>query len=108
MGALRQTESALQKRSQRAIVTDSRNGPLCGLCGFAHPGLRSTSQPVQYLLLIHRSAKSTPAPDEWDSFFSRAQASGWFRGGSAIGQRLVLGEDGAAQSTTHIAGFMRF
>ena len=63
---------------------------------------------TQYLLLIQNNAKSKTAPAEWDRFFAAAKASGMFAGGSALGERVVVGDIRSAQSTKHIGGFMRF
>ena len=37
-----------------------------------------------------------------------AHATGSFRGGSEIGQRIVLGNTQSAESTRHVVGYMRF
>ena len=62
----------------------------------------------QYLLLIHGNARSAASAEEWEQFFSAAQESGLFRGGSEIGNRTRVGEADSIQSTDHIIGFMRF
>jgi hypothetical protein len=63
----------------------------------------------QYLLLIHDDAKSKASTEEWTQFFVAAKESGYFRGGSEIGERVIVGGDGvSAQPTSHIGGFMRF
>lgn len=63
---------------------------------------------MQYLLLIQYNTTSKSAPAEWDRFFVAAKASGMFLGGSALGERVVVGNPKSAQSTQHIGGFMRF
>jgi len=63
---------------------------------------------AQYLLLIQNNAKSQSAPAEWDAFFAAAKASGMFEGGSALGEREVIGDAASAKSTRHIGGYMRF
>ena len=63
---------------------------------------------MQYLLLIQNNAQSPTTPAEWDRFFAAAQASGMFKGGSALGDRTVVGDTTSAQSTKHIGGYMRF
>ena len=63
---------------------------------------------TQYLLLIQNNAKSPTTPAEWDMFFSAAKESGMFKGGSALGARVVVGDTYSAQSTQHLGGFMRF
>ena len=62
----------------------------------------------QYILLIHDNATSKAAPEEWDRFFDAAEVSGLFRGGSEIGERIVLGDTGSVQSSSQIVGYMRF
>jgi hypothetical protein len=49
-----------------------------------------------------------PTPEEWAAFFSAAQQSGTFKGGSEIGKRSVVGDASSAVSTAHIVGYMRF
>lgn len=63
---------------------------------------------MQYILLIHGNAKSVATDEEWSEFFSAAQQSGFFKGGSAIGARDVIGDAQTTQSTEHIVGFTRF
>lgn len=65
-------------------------------------------RPMQYLLLIHRDTQSAPTAQEWTAFFSRAEATGLFRGGSELGARELVGEGSMALSTAHVAGYMRF
>ena len=62
----------------------------------------------QYLLLIQNNAKTKSTPAEWDVFIAAAKESGLFRGGSALGDRIVVGDTQSAQSTKHISGYMRF
>jgi len=63
---------------------------------------------AQYLLLIQNNAKSQSTPAEWDAFFAAARTSGMFEGGSALGERGVIGDTASAKSTRHIGGYMRF
>jgi len=63
---------------------------------------------AQYLLLIQNDAKSQATPAEWDAFLVAARASGMFEGGSALGEREVIGDVQSAKSTHHIGGYMRF
>ncbi len=37
-----------------------------------------------------------------------AEESGMFRGGSAIGERVTIGDCRSRRSTEHVVGFMRF
>ncbi|GHC11122.1 hypothetical protein [Cerasicoccus arenae] len=61
----------------------------------------------QYILFIHGNAKTQSTAEEWETFFCAARASGLFNGGSAIGERCMLGEP-SAPSSDHIVGYMRF
>jgi len=63
---------------------------------------------TQYILLIQGNVTTTPTAGEWEQFFAAAQASGLFRGGSEIGDRIVVGNVPSAKSSEHIAGYMRF
>jgi len=63
---------------------------------------------AQYIALIQRNSKSVPTPDEWESFFAAASQSGFFKGGSQIGNRTVIGDCQTARTTDHIVGYMRF
>jgi hypothetical protein len=63
---------------------------------------------VQYLVLIHAEADSEASPDEWQAFFTLAEESGLFRGGSAVGQGLLLGRPSPHAMAGHLGGFMRF
>jgi hypothetical protein len=62
---------------------------------------------TQYILLIHDNAKTAPIADDWNQFFSAATRSGLFKGGSALGDRTIVG-DASATPSKHIGGFMRF
>ena len=63
---------------------------------------------AQYILLIQGNAKSEATEKEWDQFFTAAQESGAFQGGSAIGERSIVGNQDSIKSTEHIVGYMRF
>jgi hypothetical protein len=63
---------------------------------------------TQYILLIQGNTKSEPTADEWNQFFTAAQQSGLFKGGSAIGDRSYIGDAESAKSSNHIVRFMRF
>jgi hypothetical protein len=62
---------------------------------------------TQYILFISDNTKSETTDDEWRVFFEKAQESGYFKGGSAIGDRITIGDQGVKVSS-HIGGFMRF
>ncbi|HMR73403.1 MAG TPA: hypothetical protein PKD68_05375 [Candidatus Saccharibacteria bacterium] len=62
----------------------------------------------QYLLLIHDNSTSDSTADEWQRFFVAAKDSGFFRGGSEIGEHTLLGKNQSVSSSRHIVGYMRF
>ena len=62
---------------------------------------------MQYLALMPNNADVEPAADAWERFIAAAGASGLFRGGSAIGNRRVVGP-GVPDTTRHVGGYMRF
>ena len=62
----------------------------------------------QYLLLIQGNATSEASSAQWNHFFASARDSGLFKGGSAIGDRTVVGNQATAKPSGHIVGFMRF
>ena len=63
---------------------------------------------TQYILLIQDNTTSESTLEEWQALFAAACASGHFKGGSEIGNRIVVGDVQSAKSTDHIAGYMRF
>ena len=63
---------------------------------------------IQDILLIQDNSRSDPTPKEWDAFFAAAHQSGCFKGGSEIGERMIVGDAPSAKPTDHIVGFMRF
>ena len=62
----------------------------------------------QYIVLIQGNQTSHPTPEEWADFFAMAQQSGLFKGGSEIGDRILIGDTTSAKATDHIVGYMRF
>lgn len=63
---------------------------------------------MQYILFIQDNLTSESTPEEWERFFAAAKQSGLFQGGSAIGERTMIGDQQSALSTDHVVGFMRF
>lgn len=63
---------------------------------------------TQFIVLIQGNQTSDPTPEEWADFFAIARQSCWFKGGSAIGERIVVGDVVSAKPTDHIVGYMRF
>ena len=62
----------------------------------------------EYLLLVHGNTKSPETEADWNQFLAAAHASGFFRGGSVVGEKLPLGDLNAQPSSDHIVGYMRF
>lgn len=60
----------------------------------------------QYLLLIHDNETSASTAAEWAAFFAQAKATGFFSGGSEMGEKVVLGA--TVPTSDHLAGYMRF
>jgi len=63
---------------------------------------------MDYLLLIHKNADSPISSQQWNTFFNAANASGFFRGGSEISNRVMLGSKTVPNTCDAIGGFMRF
>jgi len=63
---------------------------------------------MDYLLLIHNNTDAPTSVQQWDTFFEAANASGFFRGGSEIANRELLGEKAVPDICHAIGGFMRF
>jgi len=63
---------------------------------------------TQHLLLIQNNTKTETTPAEWDVFIAAAKKSGLFQGGSALGERVLIGDTQSAQSTKHVGDYMRF
>lgn len=82
---------------------------LMGACASSHRNTDSTPPAMtQYILLIHENTKTNPTAEEWNQFFSVAHQSGLFKGGSAIGDRIIIGDAQFVTPSNHIGGFMRF
>lgn len=63
---------------------------------------------MEYIALIHKNTESTPSAEEWSLFFTLANESGMFRGGSEIDNRQTVGNKEVADTTHSIGGYMRF
>ena len=63
---------------------------------------------TQYILFIQDNTQTDSTAEEWDRFFTSAQQSGLFKGGSEIGKRVLIGDIKSAKPTDHIVGYMRF
>lgn len=62
----------------------------------------------EYLLLVHGNTKSAETAADWTQFLAAAHASGFFRGGSEVGDKVAIGDLTALPSSAHIVGYMRF
>jgi hypothetical protein len=66
---------------------------------------------MEYITFMHKTkdpGATGGTEEEWDRFIDVAKESGLFRGGSAIGQRMTIGNNGVPDITDHIGGYMRF
>ncbi len=63
---------------------------------------------MQYLVLIHNNADTSPSPKEWEAFIESAMASVMFQGGSEISANELIGSKPVTKTTNSVAGFMRF
>ena len=63
---------------------------------------------MEYILFIHNNADSPANSQQWDDFFTAANASGTFLGGSEISTRIQVGSKDVENITNNVAGFMRF
>lgn len=60
---------------------------------------------ADFLLLMHDDAQSE---GDWDAYFAKLNASGCFRGGSAIGAGVCMRKSGVTSAVTqHINGYIR-
>jgi len=63
---------------------------------------------MEYILFIHKNVDETTTEEQWNSFFSEANESGMFLGGSEISNQLQTGPKPVNKITNNIGGFMRF
>jgi len=63
---------------------------------------------MEYILLIHNNVDTPTKEEEWEQFFTAAQQSGIFAGGSEIANSVPIGSKPVPPITASIAGFMRF
>lgn len=63
---------------------------------------------MEYILLIHNNTDTQPTQKEWQQFFSLANKSDLFRGGSALGKRIQLGNKDLENITKSVVGYMLF
>jgi hypothetical protein len=61
---------------------------------------------ADFIFLMHNDA--TEREGDWAAYFARLNASGCFRGGSAIGGGVLARKSGDVQSTSaHLNGYIR-
>ena len=61
-----------------------------------------------YLVLIHNDGDRESTEEEWKLFFSLAEDSGMFRGGSALSDPVFLHESDGPSVVNSVGGYMRF
>ena len=59
---------------------------------------------MEYIAFIHNNGDTLPSEEEWGDFLAKAKESGMFQGGSAIGQRFIIGTKQVPDSTVNIGG----
>ncbi len=63
---------------------------------------------MEYILLIHNNADNPETEEQWNEFFTAANDSGMFNGGSEISPGIQLGSKKVKSATDTVAGYMRF
>lgn len=63
---------------------------------------------MEYILFIYNNTDSATTKEQWDTFFTEANKSGIFLGGSEIANHTVMGNKSVEDITNEIGGFMRF
>ena len=63
---------------------------------------------MEYIVFIHNNTDSATTDEQWQTFFTTANASGIFQGGSEISNQTQIGNKSVQKITNTIAGFMRF
>ena len=63
---------------------------------------------MEYILFIHNNEDHASTQEQWSTFFSAANDSGIFNGGSEITESHVLGTKPIHQTTKSVVGVMRF
>jgi len=63
---------------------------------------------MEYILFIHKNTDFDTTEEQWHSFFSEANKSGIFLGGSEISNQMLIGKKAVKNITSKIGGFMRF
>ncbi len=63
---------------------------------------------MEYILFIHKNIDQAATQEQWAEFFSAANDSGIFSGGSEITESHLLGNKPIYHTTNSVAGIMRF
>ena len=63
---------------------------------------------MEYILFIHNNTDSSTTDEQWDSFFSEANKTDVFLGGSEITSQIQIGKKAVKNITNEIVGYMRF
>ena len=58
---------------------------------------------MQDITFMPANAEGKSAGEDWDAFFARTQQSGFFRGGSPMGKRWIIGNH--ISQELHLATF---
>lgn len=63
---------------------------------------------MEYILFIHKNVDQPTTEDQWNAFFSAANESGIFSGGSEIRKSIQIGFKKVPLTTKSVVGCMRF
>ena len=63
---------------------------------------------MEYIVFIHSNTDTETTEEQWEVFFTAANDSGIFQGGSEISNHTQIGNKSVQIITNTIAGFMRF
>jgi hypothetical protein len=63
---------------------------------------------MEYILFIHNNKDAATTEEQWQAFFTEANNSGVFQGGSEISNQSQIGNKPVNKITDNIGGFMRF
>ena len=63
---------------------------------------------MEYIVFIHNNSVSESTEEQWNAFFSIANESGLFKGGSEIRNRFQIGKKNVRPITDSVGGYMRF
>lgn len=63
---------------------------------------------MEYILFIHKNVDQPTTEDQWSAFFTAANESGIFSGGSEIRNSIQIGVKNVSPMTASVVGCMRF